>query len=262
MPITSATGNRNAISSVSVTVLTKNSASTIRACLESLRVFTEVIVLDNGSEDRTLEIAQTFPNVRIFEHPFIGFGPMKNLAAQKATYDWILSIDSDEVLSPELQTSLARLDLHDPQVVYALERLNHYRGRPIRCCGWYPDRVLRLYNRRVTGFTDAPVHESLRRPLSIRTLTVEGELLHYPFNDVASLIDKMQRYSDLWVKMEGDATPAKAFFHAVFAFVKHYVFQRGFLCGYPGLLISVSNANGVFYKYMKRYEKRLEKETP
>jgi len=244
---------------ISVTILSKNSERYLQRCLKSLCDFDEVILLDNGSQDRTLEIAQNFPNVRIYTHPFIGFGPMKNLAAQKAKNDWILSIDSDEVLSGDLQRTLKDLDLQDPNIVYSLDRLNHYRGRPIRCCGWYPDRIPRLYNRQKTSFSNAAVHESLVLHSSIRIQTLEGKLLHFPFDDASSLIDKMQRYSTLAAQTDTpSATPAKAFFRALFAFVKHFVFQRGFLCGYPGLLISVSNANGVFYKYIKRYELRKD----
>ena len=245
----------NVLKRISVTILTKDSQKYIGECLKALGAFDEVLILDNGSRDRTLEIARTFSNVRILEHPFIGFGPMKNLAAKKAKNDWILSVDSDEVLTSELLKALERLELKASDIVYAIDRLNHYRGRPIRCCGWYPDRVLRLYNRKAVAFNDALVHESLKLPPHARTKRLDGTLLHYPFDDVASLIEKMQRYSTLYAQTSSrSASPAKAFFRALFAFVKHYFFQRGFLCGYPGLLISVSNANGVFYKYMKRYE--------
>ena len=239
----------------SVTILTKNSQKYLEKCLESLSSFSEIILLDSGSTDDTLSIAEKFSNVKIHQHPFLGFGPMKNLAAEKAKNDWILSIDSDEVLSTELLNTIKRLDPENRNTVYEIERLNHYRGKPIRCCGWYPDKVLRLYNRTATRFRDVAVHESLELPSYIETVTLQGTLLHYPFDNVAALIEKMQHYSTLYAQTSSkNATPGKAFFRALFAFIKHYFFQRGFLCGYPGLLISVSNANGVFYKYMKRYE--------
>ena len=246
---------------ISVTILTKNSQKYLRACLESLQDFDEVVILDNGSTDDTLAIARSFGNVTIHEHPFIGFGPMKNLAARKARNDWILSIDSDEILSPALVESIRKLDATRTDTVYAANRLNHYRGKPIRCCGWYPDLVTRLYHRGHTAFSDAKVHESLVLRPETRKVTLEGGVIeHYPFDSVEELLEKLQKYSTLYAgQSTKPSSPKKAFFRALFAFFKHYLFQRGFLCGYEGLLISVSNANGVFYKYMKLYEKRLEK---
>jgi glycosyltransferase involved in cell wall biosynthesis len=244
---------------ISVTMLTKNSEKYLEASLRSLEPFDEVVVLDNGSEDETLKIAAKFPNVTIHTHPFTGFGPMKNLAAKKARNDWILSVDSDEVLSEELAASLAAADLSRPETVFLFDRLNHYRQKPVRCCGWYPDTVMRLYNRTHTAFSDAMVHESLLiRPDTVKK-RLEGKLLHYPFDGAASLLEKLQRYSDLFAEQSDKrSSPAKAFWRALFAFFKNYFLQRGFLCGYEGLLISVSNANGVFYKYIKLYEKSLE----
>ena len=246
---------------ISVTILTKNSQKYLKACLEALRSFDEVVILDNGSTDETLAIAREYDNVTIHEHPFIGFGPMKNLAARNARNDWIFSVDSDEILSPELVESIRKLDATCTDTVYAVNRLNHYRGKPIRCCGWYPDFVTRLYHRGHTAFSDAKVHESLvLQPDTKKVMLQNGMIEHYPFDSVEELLQKLQTYSTLYAKQSTkSSTPSKAFFRALFAFFKHYIFQRGFLCGYEGLLISVSNANGVFYKYMKLYEKRLEK---
>jgi len=247
------------LNNISVTILTKNSEQYIFDCLNALSSFDEIIILDNGSQDNTLEIATSFPNVSIYETRFIGFGPLKNKAASLAHNDWILSVDSDEVLSGELVASLAAADLSKPETVYLFERLNHYRQKPVRCCGWYPDIVMRLYNRTHTAFSDAMVHESIRIHPNTVKKRLEGKLLHYPFDGAASLLDKLQRYSDLFAEQSTKrSSPAKAFWRAVFAFFKNYFLQKGFLCGYEGLLISVSNANGVFYKYIKLYEKSLE----
>jgi len=244
---------------ISVTILTKDSEKYLSQCLGALQMFNEVLILDSGSKDRTLDIASSYSNVTIIEHPFIGFGPMKNLAAEKARNDWILSIDSDEVASPELIEGIRRLDPRETETVYAISRLNHYRGKPIRCCGWYPDIVTRLFNRRHTRFNDAMVHESLLLHPETRIIELQGTLMHYPFDDVESLIDKMQSYSTLYASQNTkSSSPAKAFWRAGFSFFKNYFFQKGFLCGYEGLLISISNANGVFYKYMKLYEKQRE----
>jgi len=245
------------LSKTSVTILTKNSQKYLKSCLEALEHFDEVLILDNGSSDSTLEIAQKFENTTILEHPFLGFGPMKNYAAQMARNDWILSIDSDEIASEELIHEISELNPSYTRAVYAFNRLNHYRGKPIRCCGWYPDRVLRLYNRTHTNFNHAMVHESLVMNPDTEKRHLRGVLLHYPFDGVAELIDKMQSYSTLYAQeSERKSSPTKAFFRASFSFFRNYFLQKGFLCGHEGLLISISNANGVFYKYMKLYEKQ------
>ncbi len=242
---------------ISVTILTKDSERHLKSCLDALREFNEVLIVDNGSSDDTLKIAAGYPNVRIIEHEFTGFGPLKNFAIEQAKNDWIFSIDSDEVATEKLIESIKALDPAEKESIYTIGRLNHYGKKPIKCCGWYPDMVMRIFNRTHTRFSDTLVHESLIVPPGSREAVLEGELLHYPFESVESLIAKMQSYSTLYA-MQSDkpSSPAKAFLRAAFAFFKNYFLQRGFLCGYEGLLISVSNANGVFYKYMKLYEKQ------
>jgi glycosyltransferase involved in cell wall biosynthesis len=242
---------------ISVTILTKNSEQYLAPCLEALQEFGEILIVDNGSTDRTIEIANNYSNVRIIEHEFIGFGPLKNFAVAQAENDWIFSVDSDEVATKELIQSIKRLDPGDRRKIYSIERLNHYRQKPITCCGWSPDRVARIFNRKYTSFSNALVHEGIIEPLQSQNILLEGKLLHYPFDSVESLINKMQSYSSLYAEQNTKhSSPAKAFWRAVFSFFKNYFLQKGFLCGYEGLLISISNANGVFYKYMKLYEKQ------
>lgn len=241
---------------ISVTILTKNSQTYLERCLEALREFDEIIVLDNGSMDTTMEIAARYQNVRIIEHSFIGFGPLKNLAIDYAKHNWILSIDSDEIADSILIEEIRSLELTDPSIIYSIPRDNYYNGRLIRCCGWYPDRVLRLFNRSHTRFNDAQVHESLQKNEHTKVKELQGHLKHFSFANASELIDKMQKYSTLYAQQScKTSSPAKAFWRAVFAFIKNYFLQKGFLYGYEGLLISISNANGVFYKYIKLYEK-------
>ena len=240
---------------ITVTILTKNSQKYLSRCLDALKEFDEVLILDNGSDDETLKIAENYANVTILEHSFIGFGPMKNMAVEKARNDWIFSVDSDEVASKELIDAIRETDPAYINRVYTVNRINHYNGKPIRCCGWYPDTVLRLFNRTHTQFNGAMVHESLILKPETKKQKLSGELKHYPFDDIASLISKLQSYSTLYVQGNTKkSSPAKAFWRATFAFFKNYFLQRGFACGYEGLVISISNANGVFYKYMKLYE--------
>ncbi len=241
---------------ISVTVLTKNSEAYIERCLKALSLFDEVILLDNGSTDQTIAIAERFPNVNVKKHEFIGFGPMKNLAAEHTRNDWVLTVDSDEILSEALVNEVLTESL-DPSVVYRISRLSHYRGRLLKGCGWYPDFVPRLYNKRTTGYYQNLVHEGIIVKKGIRTQKLNNSMLHYPYDSVEELINKMQHYSSLFAqanKGKKSSSPIKALLLAFFAFIKSYFLRRGIFCGYEGLVVSINNANGVFYKYMKLHE--------
>jgi glycosyltransferase involved in cell wall biosynthesis len=241
---------------IAVTILTKNSRKHLPACLAALEAFEEVIVLDNGSTDDTVKIAADFANTKIVHSPFIGFGPLKNLAAQHTVKPWILSIDSDEVLSEELAREILQLDLSDTCKVYAFLRHNYYGNKLIKACGWDNDYVLRLYHKGTTSFADLPVHEYIHTEgLSVQRLN--GTLHHYSFDSISQLLHKMDHYTTLFAKenrFRKTSSPAKSFFKWSFSFFRNYILQRGFLYGYEGLAIAFSNANGTFYKYMKLHE--------
>lgn len=242
---------------VSVTMPVKNAEAYLAQCLGALAAFDEIIVLDNGSTDRTLEIAAAFPNVRLHHSPFIGFGPLKNRAAELARNDWILSIDSDEIVSPQLLAEIRSLNLNDPHTVYTLPRLNHYRGRPITVCGWHPDPVLRLYHKHTVRYSSRLVHESLELPAGTRTAALHSPLLHYSFDGAGALIDKMQHYTGLFARQQQfrkrTSVPA-AVGHGLAAFLKSYLLKRGILAGADGWVISAANAIGSYYKYVKLHE--------
>lgn len=219
--------------------------------------FSEVIVLDNGSTDNTIQIAKTFKNTKVFKHTFIGFGALKRLATSYTKNDWILSIDSDEILSNQLQKEIGNLDLKNEKIIFSIKRDNYYKNKLIKGCGWDNDYVLRLFNKNHTSFNERQVHESLiiRNNSCIKKLN--NPMKHYSFDNVTQLINKMQFYSTLWAKdnkNKKQSTPIKAISRAFVAFIKNFILQKGFLYGYEGLVISISNANGVFYKYIKLYE--------
>jgi len=240
---------------ISVTILTKNSSKYIKECLESLEKFDEVIILDNGSSDDTMQIASSFSNVTICENDFIGFGPLKNLALSKTTNDWVLSVDSDEIFSEELVDEILNKDL-DETKVYSILRDNYYNGKLLKCCGWDNDRVNRLFNKKTTKFNEKQVHESLILK-NVDVVRLVNSFKHYSFDNASQLLSKMDHYSTLYAQEHKGikkSSPAKALGRAIFSFVKNYFFQKGFLYGYEGLLIAISNANGVFYKYIKLYE--------
>lgn len=241
---------------ISVTILTKNSQKHLHACLVPLQRFEEVIILDNGSTDNTIDIARQFANTRLVESPFIGFGPLKNLAAQHASNPWILSVDSDEVLSTELVDEILKLDLGDTNKVYSFLRHNFYGRKHIKACGWDNDYVLRLYHKHTTRFADLPVHEHIQTQ-GLQVKALQGTLQHFSFDSISQLLDKLNQYTTLFAKenrFKKTSSPAKSYFKWAFSLFRNYVLQRGFLYGYEGLAIAFSNANGTFYKYMKLYE--------
>ena len=245
---------------ISVCILAKNSAQTIEATLASAARFPEVILLDNGSTDETLAIARQFPNVKIHEKPFIGFGPLRNQAASVASYDWILALDTDEVISSALFEELANISL-DPSSVYSIPRHNYYNGKHIKGCGWFPDRVLRLYHRGKTRYSNASVHESVISN-ERSTVLLKSPILHTPFRSTAEFLTKMQFYSTLFAHERANkqiSSPLKAFLHSLFTFFRCYFFQRGFLLGPEGFIVSLYNSNSTFYKYIKLWEENHDK---
>ncbi len=243
------------LKNISVTVLTKNSQQYIQEVLLALVPFGEVLLFDTGSNDETMTIAKTFSNVRILQSAFIGFGPTHNLASAAAKNDWILSIDSDEVVTPEMTEAIVDIQ-ENPQTVYAFPRNNYFNGKFIKWCGWYPDHQLRLYNKMITQFSDAQVHESIiTKNLSI--VTLKGAMIHYSYASISDFLAKMQSYSTLFAqqnKTKKSSSPTKDIFHGLFAFFKSYIIKRGFLGGYEGFVISSYNAHTAYYKYLKLYE--------
>ena len=240
---------------ISVCILAKNCAETLEKTLASTRSFPEALLLDNGSTDGTLKIACAFPNVRVFESEFLGFGPLRNKAASMASCDWILALDSDEILSPPLLEEISQLKL-DPSFAYSIPRHNYYNGKRIRGCGWGGDKVIRLYHRSVARYHTDLVHESLDSS-NTKIVELKHPILHTPYRSTADFLAKMQNYSTLFAQQyKGKRTSSfgKALSHALFAFFRSYILKRGLFCGAEGFTLSLYNANTAFYKYMKLNE--------
>jgi glycosyltransferase involved in cell wall biosynthesis len=246
---------------ISVAIIVKDGEKYIEECLRSLESFDDVLLLDTGSTDRTMDIARRFQNVRIEENAFIGFGPTKNRAAQLAKHDWILSIDSDEVVTPELSSEIHSLSLDDSQV-YRFSRHSYYRGKFIKGCGWYPDKILRLYNKKRTGLNDNQVHESVMVKEGMSIVDLNGALKHYPYDSAGSLVAKLQFYSTLFAEQNQGklkSSPCKAISRGMAAFFKGYVIRRGFLDGYAGFHIALCQGLATYLKYLKLYEANQNK---
>lgn len=240
---------------ISVTVLAKNSQQYLGRVLQALIPFGEVVLYDTGSTDQTLELAKAFSNVRIISAPFIGFGPTHNQASTAAQCDWILSVDSDEIVTPEMVQAIDRLSL-DPQTVYSFPRHNYFNGRFIKGCGWYPDRQIRLYHRKNTRFSEALVHESIISD-KMRIVALDAPIIHYSYNSIGDFLSKMQAYSTLFAQQncgKKSSSLFKAISHGIFAFFKSYCLKKGMLDGYEGFVISLYNGHTAYYKYLKLKE--------
>ena len=241
------------IDNISVTILTKNSCKYIEECLTALNDFPEIIILDNGSTDNTLEIAKNFNNVKIYKNEFIGFGPLKILATEYASNDWILSIDSDEILTKESVNNIKKLK-KDNNIVYSFKRLNHYNYKQIKTCGWYPDKVKRLFNKKYTNFNKNMVHESI---ISNKVKSINSDIKHYTYNNITQLLEKMNKYTTLYAEEHAGKKQVsifKAIASAKWAFIKSYIINRGFIDGMAGFSISLCNALGAFFKHYKLIE--------
>jgi len=245
------------LAAISATILTKNSAAHLGEVLAALAWCDEVVVLDTGSTDTTAEIARSFPNVswHVLQGTFPGFGRAHRHAVTLAKHDWILSIDSDEVVSPLLAAEIMTLR-KDERTVYSIPFENYFNGRHITSCGWAPDRHERLFNRRATNFCTSDLHERVQtQALAVQPL--REPIRHYSYTRADDFLRKMTAYSGLFRDQHRGvrpSSPVRAASRSGWAFLKSYVLQRGCLQGYEGFLISSYKAQTVFWKYILLYE--------
>jgi glycosyltransferase involved in cell wall biosynthesis len=244
---------------ISAVIITFNEEKRIGRCIDSVRkVADEVVVVDSFSKDRTREICLA-KGVTFIEHPFTGFTDQKKFSVGQASHDYILALDADEYLSPELEQSIREAKSRWTADAFNFNRLNSYAGKWIKSSGWYPDRKIRLWDRRKGNWAGGKVHETVAMQPGAKTATLKGDLLHEAYQNASQLIRKMQlQYADLYAEEHAfrkTVTPFKIFYKTIAAFFKSYVLNGGMFDGYEGLLISGSNANGAFYKYAKLLER-------
>jgi glycosyltransferase involved in cell wall biosynthesis len=239
---------------LSVVLITKNEARHIEACLASVGFADEWIVVDSGSSDGTQELARR-AGARVIETTdWPGFGPQKNRALAAAGGDWVFSIDADERVSPELAMAIrAAMDAEAGPASYKVSRLSSFCGEWIRHGDWYPDEVLRLFRRGSARFSDDLVHEQVLADGPVGRLG--GELLHESQPSLESCLDKLNRYTSgraLQLHRAGRSGGlSKAIAHGLWAFLRSYVFKRGFLDGRMGFVVAFSIAEGTYYRYLK-----------
>lgn len=238
---------------LSVIIITKNEANKIEKCLESVQFADEIIVLDSGSTDNTVELCKKYTQ-HVFVTDWPGFGIQKNRALDKASCDWVLSLDADEFLSAELIRKIQKI-IKDPQAkgAYKIKRITQFCGKHLYYGDWKSDYPLRLFKRNNARFQEVMVHESLVVNGSIGKIT--EIMCHDSFTSMEWVLTKMNTYSTLsalHLKEQGKtASLTKALFRALWTFLRGYIFKLGFLDGKYGFLLSLCNAEGCFYKYVK-----------
>jgi len=238
---------------LSVIIITKNEAQHIHDCLASVQFADEIIVVDSGSIDATVALCQPFTS-HVYVHDWAGFGVQKNRALSYATGDWVLSIDADERVSPALQAQILSTLQHSQHNALYIPRTSSYCGRFIHHSGWSPDYVLRLFRRHCAQFSDDLVHEKLLLTSGSSDKLTEA-LIHYSFATLDDVLDKVNRYSSAGAQMKfaqgKKASLGTAITHGLWAFIRTYFLQRGFLDGREGFILAVSNAEGTYYRYLK-----------
>ena len=246
------------ISHISCVLIAKNAQDTIKNVLDSLTMFEDVVLYSNNSIDKTDEIASTYKNVHLVQGEFEGFGITKNKAASYAKNEWIFSLDADEVVSQEFLHNLLNTQLQKNSV-YSITRTNFYKKIQIKYC-WADDKVIRIYNKKTTSFTNTQVHEYII-DTNLHKHSIKGAIYHYPYTSLNQFIDKANTYSTLFAKNnvgKKNSSPTKAFFNGAYSFIKTYFFKQGFRDGYVGLVIAYSHMVTNFYKYIKLYEMNRE----
>lgn len=237
-----------------VAIIALNARARLAQCLQALSFADKIVVVDGGSTDGTIEIAKAHGAIVVSAPQWPGFGPQKNRAVTALDTDWILSIDTDEVVTPELAVSIGEAIAAARSNVYALDRLSNFCGRWMAHSGWRPDWVPRLFKRGTARFSDDLVHERLVFDGSAAHLA--GKLLHYSFDDFETVLRKIDAYSSAGAHQRLKAGRRQAglrtaIVHGLWAFIKTYVTKGGFLDGRMGFVLAVSNAEGAYYRYLK-----------
>ncbi len=238
---------------ISVAIITHNEERNIRDCLESVKWADEIVVVDNGSTDGTIKVCQEY-RARVYQESWKGFSAQKNSAIEKTTNEWVLSLDADERIGPELRQEIEKVLQEEPPVDgYWIARKNYFLGRWIRYCGWYPDRNLRLFRKSRGRFTERAVHEKVE--VQGKTATLIYPLVHETYRSLSDFLIRSDRYSTLAAgEMQRQGRRYRfgnAFFRPPLTFLQMYLLRAGFLEGYWGFLLSVLYSYYTFAKYAK-----------
>ncbi|MCK4707526.1 MAG: glycosyltransferase family 2 protein [Gammaproteobacteria bacterium] len=255
------------MATVSVALIVKNEEKNLADCLQTIKWADEIVILDAGSDNKTIEIAkQVTDNVHVNDD-WPGYGIQRQRLQELTSCDWVLMLDADERLTPELIAEIkAALEKDDRNTVYALARLSWCFGRFIRHSGWYPDYVVRLYPRNKAAYGEEKVHEKLHFGDELQVVKLSGDLLHYTYRDLQHYLVKSASYAAAWAEQrqaKGKRSSLwQGFWHGVACFLRMYVFRLGFLDGRQGLLLAILSGHSTFVKYADLWVKLQTKKTP
>jgi len=242
---------------LSVVIITFNEEANIARCLAALQgVGDEVVVVDSHSTDRTVAICLEH-GARVVQHAFAGYVEQKNYATAQARHNHVLQLDADEVLTDELRQSIQQVKANWPSVAgFTLKRLTNYCGTWVRHGGWYPDRKLRLYDRRLGQWEGLLLHERYIVAPTQQVGELAGDLLHYSYHSVEQHVQQLNRFTsiaadELLLRGKTHVTPLQLVLKPWWKFVHGYFLRLGFLDGFAGLSIAALSAWGVFLKFAK-----------
>ncbi len=237
---------------VSACLITLDAARTLDGCLESLDFVDEIVVLDHGSTDGTRDICAR-RGARVLTGEFKGFGAAKSSVTAAARNRWVLSIDADEEVTPDLRAAIMALPDAPPAAAFAINRLPRFLGRWIRHSGWHPDWVTRLFDRELAGFNELRVHESVVTDGPVARL--DGMLLHYAYEDLHQWVEKQNRYGTLAAEeaaAEGrSGSVVRAIARGNLAFLRNYVLKQGWRDGVHGFVLCLLISGATFIKHLK-----------
>ena len=243
---------------LSVAIITLNAASQLEECLKSVDFVDDIVVIDSGSTDGTQTLATRY-GARVIQQEWLGFGPQKQFAVDAAAHNWVLCLDADERVSPELQASIKNTLKNPSTVSFRFPRCNRFLGRYLKHGEGYPDWSLRLFDRRQARWSNDAVHEKVETQSPVGEL--QGDLLHDSAESLASYLTKQNRYTSLAADMAlaagKRATVGRLALSPIIRFIKFYIVRQGFRDGLPGL---IHIAIGCFNSLMK-YSKMLERQT-
>jgi glycosyltransferase involved in cell wall biosynthesis len=242
---------------LSVVVIAKNEEKNIARCLSSVQWAEEILVIDSHSQDQTCVLANGL-GARVVTQDWLGFGAQKDFGARQARFNWILSLDADEVVTAELQKEiLNRWSSLDPKAAYSVCRKSFHLGRWIEHGGWFPDRQVRLFNRQYSYWDLAPIHEKVVAKINLQ-LGTSAHLEHYLFENLADQVTTNNRYSGLLAQQDAQKgrkfSLLKLLFKPGIKFLECYLLKRGFLDGLPGFIIAWGAAHSIFMRQAKLWE--------
>lgn len=238
---------------ISVIIITKNESKNIKDCLESVKWADEIIVVDSGSTDNTVEIAKRYTDIVIFNE-WKGYAAQKLFALQQATNEWILSLDADERVTEELKNEILNTD-ENVADGYKIKRDNYFFGKLIRGCGWGSDYQLRLFRKSKTNLTNRLVHEGFVVDGIVKNL--HCSMIHYSYTNFKDVFDKINHYSTLEALEKQHRKNVNIFtllLTPVITFIQPFIFKKGFVDGIYGVLVSLLNAYTKLQVQMKIWE--------